>query len=198
MARGGYTGIHEVYETPYGGFLSCFGQGSDEGPPNPEEIAKNLGTNWELEQIRVKLHASMAALHGTIDCIANLQKAHPDKMKDLDHIIGIEVECSKAAYEHGGWIAMDDKQLTTTSAQMSIQYAASAQLVDGVVLMAQFSEEKLNRPILRALMRKVHPRHNPEFDTTINMTWHTRMTVFGDKGFRRIRIILYFGNTISI
>jgi aconitate decarboxylase len=27
MAREGYTGIEEVYETPYGGFLSCFGQG---------------------------------------------------------------------------------------------------------------------------------------------------------------------------
>jgi aconitate decarboxylase len=27
MAREGYTGIEEVFETPYGGFLSCFGQG---------------------------------------------------------------------------------------------------------------------------------------------------------------------------
>jgi aconitate decarboxylase len=27
MAKEGYTGIQEVYEIPYGGFLSCFGQG---------------------------------------------------------------------------------------------------------------------------------------------------------------------------
>ncbi len=28
IAKEGYTGIKEVYETPYGGFLSCFSQGS--------------------------------------------------------------------------------------------------------------------------------------------------------------------------
>ncbi|CAM6121943.1 unnamed protein product [Calypogeia fissa] len=173
MARGGYTGIHEVFETPYGGFLSCFGQGSDEGDPVPEEIVKDLGTRWELERIRVKLHASMALFHGTIDCIENLQKKYPDKMKVVDSITMIEVECAKVtfarAYENG-----EDEPLTTTAAQMSIQYAASVQLVDGVVLMAQFSEEKMHRPIIQVLMKKVHPRYNPEFDTAV---WRTRVTM---------------------
>lgn len=182
MAQGGYTGIQEVYEVPYGGFLSCFGQGSYLGPPDPAEIAKNLGTTWELERIRVKLHAAVCFVHGTIDCVANLQEKHPDKMKDFDHISHIEVECAAASYGHSGWIVGDDEILTATSAQMSIQYVTAVQLVDGVVLMAQFSEEKLQRPILRALMRKVHPRENPEFDASEITEWRTRMTVSFDDG----------------
>ena len=180
MARGGYTGIHEVYETPYGGFLSCFGQGANFQPSYlPDELVKDLGKKWEMDNIRVKLHASMAALHGTIDCVANLQEKHADRMKEFGDIDSIVTEHSKPAFEHGGWAAPPDKPLTTTSAQMSIQYAAAAQLVDGQVLMIQFSAEKLNRPLLRELMAKITPTHNRELDGDKGngVGWRTNMTV---------------------
>ena len=180
LAQGGYTGIHEVYETPYGGFLSCFGQGASFQPSYlPDELVKGLGEKWEMDSIRVKLHSSMAALHGTIDCVANLQKKHGDRMSNFDDIESIVTEHSKPAFEHGGWTAPPDKPLTTTSAQMSIQYAAAAQLVDGQVLMAQFSAEKLNRPLLRELMAKITPTHNKELDGNEGerMGWRTNMTL---------------------
>jgi aconitate decarboxylase len=180
LAQGGYTGIHEVYETPYGGFLSCFGQGANFQPPYlPDELVKGLGEKWEIDNIRVKLHASMAALHGTIDCVANLQRKHGDRMKAFDDIESIVTEHSKPAFEHGGWIAPPDKPLTTTSAQMSIQYAAAAQLVDEQVLMGQFGAEKLNRPLLRELMAKITPNQNKELDRNegLGMSWQTNMTV---------------------
>jgi aconitate decarboxylase len=180
MAQGGYTGIHEVYETPYGGFLSCFGQGANFQPPYlPDELVKDIGEKWEIDSIRVKLHASMAALHGTIDCVANLQRRHADRMKNFDDIQSIVTEHGKAAFEHGGWIAPPNKPLTTTSAQMSIQYAAATQLVDGQVLMAQFSAEKLNRPLLTELMVKIVPTHNEELNSIQGQApkWRTNMTV---------------------
>ncbi len=183
LSQGGYTGIHEVYETPYGGFLSCFGQGSNFEPKTlPDELVKGLGEKWELKNIRVKLHASMAALHGTIDCVANLQQQHPEQMSNFDDIESIITEHSKPAFEHGGWTAPPNKPITSTSAQMSIQYAAAAQLVDGQVLMAQFSAEKLNRPLLRQLMAKITPKHNPELDSTKEMGWRTNMTVMFKDG----------------
>jgi aconitate decarboxylase len=180
MAQGGYTGIHEVYETPYGGFLSCFGQGAKFSPSYlPDEIVKGLGERWEIDSIRVKLHASMAAVHGTIDCVANLQGQHTGRMKNFDDIESIVTEHSKPAFEHGGWTAPPTKPLTTTSAQVSIQYAAAAQLVDGQVLMAQFSAEKLNRPLLRELMAKIRPTYNKELDSSQSqgLGWRTNMTV---------------------
>jgi aconitate decarboxylase len=180
MAKEGYTGIQEVYETPYGGFLSCFGQGANYEPKTlPAELIKGLGEKWELEGIRVKLHAAMAALHGTIDCVENLQKQHPDLFRDdnLDKIDKIVTEHSKPAFEHGGWIAPPDKPLTSTAAQMSIQYAASAQLVDKQVLMEQFGAQKLNRPLIRGLMNKVSPTHNSAFDVAGNLGWTTKVTI---------------------
>jgi len=178
MAQGGYTGIHEVYETPYGGFLSCFSQGANCQPSYlPEELVKGLGEKWEINDIRVKLHATMAGLHGTIDCVANLQKQHHEKMSKLDDIESVVTEHSKPAFEHGGWTAPADKPITSTGAQMSIQYAAAAQLVDEQVLMAQFSAENLNRPLVRELMGKVKPTHNPELDGSKTVGWQTNMTV---------------------
>lgn len=145
MAKEGYTGIHEVYETKYGGFLSCFGQGSGHDPEYlPNEICKDIGSSWEIERIRVKLHASMAALHGTIDCVENLQHKYPERLAELHNLARVDIDVGKSAYEHGGWIASPEKALTSVSAQMSIQYAASVQLVDKQVLMGQFSADKLH------------------------------------------------------
>ncbi|KIX06233.1 uncharacterized protein Z518_04208 [Rhinocladiella mackenziei CBS 650.93] len=180
MAQEGYTGIQEVYETPYGGFLSCFSEGSIHTPKSlPDELIKGLGKRWELDGIRVKLHASMAGLHGTIDCVQNLQTQCPERfnIENLSNIESITTEHSKPAFEHGGWIAPADKSLSSTAAQMNIQYAAAAQFVDGEVLMAQFGADKLNRPILREVMAKITPTHNPELDQDATVGWVTAMTV---------------------
>ena len=127
----------------------------------------------------MKLHAAMAALHATIDCVEKLQKQHPERFAEgkLDQIESIVTEHAKAAYEHGGWIADPDKPITSLGAQMSIQYAAAAQLVDGEVLMAQFSADRLNRSAVREIMSKVKPTHNTEFDKTRETGFRTVMTV---------------------
>ncbi len=127
----------------------------------------------------MKLHAAMAALHGTIDCVAKLQEAHPDVFKNdkLDNIDKIVTQHSKAAYEHGGWIAPADNPLSSTAAQMSIQYAAAVQLLDREVLMAQYGAKKLNRPEIRTLMAKVQPEHNASSDSKSDLGFKTIVTV---------------------
>ncbi|KAH7071281.1 hypothetical protein BKA63DRAFT_419430 [Paraphoma chrysanthemicola] len=185
LAREGYTGIQEVYEVPYGGFLSCFSQGANFEPKSlPQELISGLGSRWEIDGIRVKLHAAMAALHGTIDCIEYLQKNKPNLFakENLHNIKHIITQHGKAAYEHGGWIAPVDKSLSATAAQMSIQYAAAAQLVDREVLMAQFAASKLNRPEVIALMAKVQPQHNPAIDAEGDSLFTTYVEVFFKDG----------------
>jgi aconitate decarboxylase len=146
----------------------------------PDELISGLGERWEIHDIRVKLHAAMAALHATIDCVETLQRAHRDlfEEKNLGNIDKIVTKHGKAAYEHGGWIASPDKPMTSTAAQMSIQYAAAAQLLDREVLMAQYGAEKLNRPQIRELMTKVHPQHEPAFDSSKDMGFKTTVIVY--------------------
>ncbi|KAI1628915.1 putative immune-responsive protein [Exophiala viscosa] len=180
MAKEGYTGIEQVYEVPYGGFLDCFAQGATYEPKAlPEELVSGLGERWELYGVRVKLHAAMAGLHGTIDCIANLQEEHPNlfEVENLQNIESITTQHSRPAFEHGGWVAPPDKPISSLAAQMSIQYVAAAQLVDHQVLMAQFGADKLNRPILRDIMAKTTPTHNAEFDKDKKTGWVNIATV---------------------
>ena len=182
LARNDYTGIEDVYEQKYGGFLGMFTDGVtiSERKSLPEELVKGLGEQWEIEGVRVKLHAAMAALHSTIDCLENLQKEYPDRFdsqEKLDEISELVTEHSAATYGHGGWIADPDQPLSSLAAQMSIQYAAAAQLIDHEVLMVQFGADRLNRPQVRGLMRRVKPTHNKDFDEDEKMVFRTDLTV---------------------
>ncbi|KAL4819921.1 hypothetical protein BDW67DRAFT_181631 [Aspergillus spinulosporus] len=132
LAAGGYSGIKNVFEEPYGGFLATFSQGSGKEPPFLEqELVKGLGKTWQLENIRVKPYAAMAGTHSSIDAMTALQKEYPEKMKDLSGIKKITVEMSESAYKHGGWTAQ--RPLTATGAQMNCAYVAAVQLLDGQI-----------------------------------------------------------------
>src|SRR6478736_9192455 len=51
LAQAGYTGIKKVFERPYGGYLSVFGEGHD---PDAAPLTAELGQRWEVETIMVK------------------------------------------------------------------------------------------------------------------------------------------------
>lgn len=181
LARQGYSGIEGVFERSYGGFLEMFSQGVtvDERRNLPEELTMGLGSRWEIENVRVKVHAAMAGLHSTIDCVEKLQAGDKEQRfsgERLGEIEEVITEHGAAMYEHGGWIAPENEPLSSVAAQMSIQYAAAAQLLDGEVLMA-FDADRLNRPEVRKLMKKVKPTHNKEFDKDKNGGFRTDVTV---------------------
>lgn len=177
LAREGYTGISEVYETHYGGFLNMFSKDTTFSPQYvPEELINGLGETWEIHRIIVKLYAAQAGLHGIIGCIEKLQEAHPGLFEDVSNIEMVTTQHSKPAFEHAGFKLPRDKPLTSTAAQMSIQYAAAAQLLDGQVLMAQFGADKLNRSAIRDLIDKIHPMHNEAFDDE-KVGWRTEVKV---------------------
>ena len=74
LARGGYTGIHQVFEQPYGGFLSVFGEGHD---PDASQVASELGERWETNRIAVKPYAAMGGLHAAIDAVTDIRDQRP-------------------------------------------------------------------------------------------------------------------------
>ena len=174
MARDGYTGIQQVFEQPWGGFLSTFGQGSGRDPLyRKEEIASQLGECWQIEKIRVKPYAALAVTHATIDCIRELQRQYPEKLKQAQYISSITIEMSEPAMQRGGWLAQ--RPITVTGAQMNVAYIAALQLVDGEVLLAQFQESLLNRDILWNIMGKTTCKAVSEFDG--KNKWNQRVTI---------------------
>jgi aconitate decarboxylase len=181
LARSGYVGIKKVYEREYGGFLAMFGKGSGQTPPyRVDEVAKELGTKWQIESVRVKLYASMAGTHCTVDCLQEMRKKHPEEMQDLPSITGIKIEMGKALYEHSGWKA--ERPLTSTGAQMSNAYVAATYLVDGQVLPAQFRHDKLDRDEVWGLVDKTTCALDPDAPTSeLVRTRQTVTVTFKDK-----------------
>ena len=174
MARSEYIGIKQVLERPYGGFLSTFSLGNGRNPAyQPERVVEGLGSTWEIDQIVVKPYASMAATHGTIDCIIALQKKYSVEISDLKKIRRITVEMSGPAFKKGGWVPK--RPLTVTGAQMSCIYAATMQLLDGQVQPAQFAPSQLERDEVWTLISKIQCVHNADFDENAVAAWQQRI-----------------------
>ena len=175
MSRENYTGIDQVLERSYGGFLSTFGQGSNKEPQYIEdELVDGLGRDWRgIEGIRVKQHNSMVATFAPADCIATLQEQYPERFADIRSISKMMIEQSQAPHAHGGQCI--DRPITTTGAQMSTRWVSAVQLIDREVLLEQFAEANLERDETWDLVRKIDCVWNKDFDD--KSAWYTRVTV---------------------
>ena len=135
LAASGYVGIKRVFERPYGGWLAVFGEGHH---TYPEEIYAGLGNLWETERIAVKAYSAMGLLHAAIDAALQLRSK-----VDLGQIQRIDIDMAEAAYSHGGWKA--ERPIEVIGAQMNVAYAVAVALLDGEVLVDQFSQDRINR-----------------------------------------------------
>lgn len=198
MSRENYTGIDQVFERPYGGYLSTFGQRSTYDPTYKEnELIGGLGRDWRgIEGIRLKEYNSMIATHAPVDCIATLQAKHPERFADLGSVSKIVIERPKAPHAHGG--QQIGRPITTTGAQMSTRYIAAVQLLDRKVLLEQFSEANLERDDTWDLIRKIDCVWNEEFDD--KSAWYTRVSVEftdGESWVQEMPVLKAIGSLLS-
>ena len=154
LAASGYVGIKRVFERPYGGWLSTFGEGHR---TYPEEIYTSLGTLWETERIAVKPYSAMGLLHAAIDAALELRP-----QADVSQIQRIDIDMGEAAYGHGGWKA--ERPLEVIGAQMNVAYVVAVALLDGDVLVDQFSQDRIDREDVWALVDRTVTHHERAYD----------------------------------
>jgi aconitate decarboxylase len=192
MTAKNYTGIKQVLERPYGGFLSNFSRGNKQTPANrPDCVIDQLGKRWEIAQIVVKPYASMAATHVPIDCVRALQEDYPAlfAVGNLHNISKITVEMSEPALKKGGWKAK--KPITMTGAQMNTSYAMALQLLDNQVTIAQFLDDsQLNRQEIWSLIDKIECVHNPDFNATNGSEWSHLVSIWFGKTVKKQKLLL--------
>jgi 2-methylcitrate dehydratase PrpD len=156
MARAGYTGIKGVFEQPYGGYLSTFGEGHD---PDVSQVCAELGERWEIDRIVVKSYAAMGGLHAAIDALLEITAAIQIDPVDIERI---DVDLSEAVYHHGWW--PPERPLTPTGAQMNIGYALAVTLLDGDALAHQFSPARIDADDVWAVIPRITAHHRAEYD----------------------------------
>src|SRR3984957_3825659 len=156
LAASGYVGIKRVFEREYGGWLAVFGEGHH---PDAGQIYAGLGRVWETERIAAKAYAAMGLLHAGID--AALQLRSEDKVR-AEQIERIDIDMPAAAYGHGGWKAV--RPLEPIGAQMNIAYAVAVALLDGAVLIDQFSQKRINSDDVWNLIDRTQTHHEEAYD----------------------------------
>ncbi|MGA8458434.1 MAG: hypothetical protein WB800_23750, partial [Streptosporangiaceae bacterium] len=181
LAAAGYVGIKRVFERPYGGWLAVFGEGHR---TYPEDIYKGLGVLWETERIAVKAYSCMGLLHAAIDAALELRPK-----VDVSQIQRIDIDMPEAAYAHGGWKA--ERPLEVIGAQMNVAYVVAVALLDGDVLIDQFTKDRINSDDVWALIDKTLAHHERAYDhlpIDEQLTTQVRLT-FDDGSTRAAKVV---------
>ncbi|HKU69689.1 MAG TPA: MmgE/PrpD family protein [Burkholderiales bacterium] len=174
LAARGFTGIPNVLEAPYGGFLSAFTDSAQ-----PSHLTEGYGSRWEILKVGYKPYASAASTHTALYSLLTIMKENGLKAADIGEI---HLLCSTMAVRHCAWEYVPQG---VTSAQMSLYYTLAAMAHDGEVLTDQFAESRLSDPGLLAFMRRIRIEADPQYDRGGDLTRHqSHMTVATTDGRR--------------
>jgi aconitate decarboxylase len=99
----------------------------------------------------------MGLLHAAIDAALELRPK-----VDVSQIQRIDIDMGEAPYSHGGWQA--ERPLQVIGAQMNVAYAVAVALLDGDVLVDQFTQDRINRDDVLALIDRTFTHHEQAYD----------------------------------
>lgn len=153
LAQRGFTGIVNVLEAPYGGFLSTLSRS-----PRPERLTDGLGIEWEAGQVGFKLYPNVTSIHAALDALLHLQKAHGLVASEIARI---DVGCGHMTFVHTAWPYQPEG---VTSAQMNLFYGLSVMALRGEVTAADYAEDRIADPDVLAFAARIHPFEDPEIE----------------------------------
>ncbi len=153
LAQRGFTGITDVLEAGYGGYLSTYS-----GKPNAARLTDGLGSVWEAGKVGYKPHACVTSIHAALDALAHLMKTHE---LTPDDIARVEVGLSPMTYTHCAW---EYKAQGVTAAQMNLYYGLAVMVYDGMAFVAQYSEDRLAEPRVMDFIQRIEARVDPEIE----------------------------------
>ncbi|QIL73798.1 MmgE/PrpD family protein (plasmid) [Diaphorobacter sp. HDW4B] len=150
LAQRGFTGIGNVLEAAYGGYLSSY---SDQ--PNADRLTQGLGHEWEIEKVGYKPHASVTSIHAAMDALRELMDSHA---LDATDIALVRVGVSHMTYVHCAW---PYQAQGVTAAQMNLFFGLAVIALDGVAFVAQYDEDRLADPAILAFIQRIEASADP-------------------------------------
>src|ERR1700757_665603 len=140
-----------------------------EGPLGIDHLLRmKINIDWEKQgyegvvESTIKKYNSMIHTQSAVHCMVEL--ASRNKI-DFDKIVLIEAEVFQLAFDFaGGGLYGTDKVIQTKEqADHSLPYLLAVALLDGNVMPAQFKPERIIKPDVQNLLKKVSVRPNHEF-----------------------------------
>ncbi|MEY9892200.1 2-methylcitrate dehydratase PrpD [Catenulispora sp. MAP5-51] len=190
LAAVGYTGIDQVYEREYGGYVAVYGEGH---PTDPEAIVRGLGEHWETTMAMVKSWAVMGGLHGAVQAAQALRARLGGRPIERT-IERVDIRVGDVVYHHGWW--PPHRPLEAIGGQMNIGYATAVTLLDGTALPEQFTAARLDADDVWHLLDRTHvtlDRSIDELPLTERFQTHLTLT-FADGSTDAETVISPHGN----
>jgi len=153
LAKSGFTGITDVLEAAYGGYLSSYSE-----KPNPARLTAGLGTTWETLNVGYKPHASVTSIHTALDGLADIMREQKLKAED---IAGVEAGLSPMTHVHCAW---EYKAQGVTAAQMNLYYGLAVIAIDGAAFTDQYHESRLKDPRILDFVARAKAHVDPEIE----------------------------------
>ena len=140
-----------------------------EGPLGIDHLLRmRINIDWDKEgyegvlESTIKKYNSMIHTQSAVHCMVEL--ARQNKI-DPGKVVLIEAEVFQLAYDFagGGLYGMDKMIQTKEQADHSLPYLLAVALLDGDVMPAQFKPDRIIKPDVQRLLKKVSVRPNHEY-----------------------------------
>jgi 2-methylcitrate dehydratase len=153
LARRGMQGPLQVIEGPFG---------------IDNLLHMQIEIDWDKEgydgvpESTIKLYNAMIHTQSAIYCMVQLIKRHSI---DPNKVVSIEADVTRMTYDFsGGGLYGIDKSITTKEqADHNLFYLLAVALLDHDVTPAQFTPERIARPDVQQLLKKVSARPNDQY-----------------------------------
>ena len=153
LAKAGFTGITDVLEAAYGGYLTCY---SDK--PDAARLTAGLGTTWETLNVGYKPHASVTSIHTALDGLGEIMRENKLAAEDIQKV---EAGLSPMTHVHCAW---EYKAQGVTAAQMNLYYGLAVIALDGVAFADQYREDRLHDPRILDFIGRITAYVDPEIE----------------------------------
>ncbi len=167
LARNGYKGPGEAIEGRHG-FLQGYAPS-----PQPERVVQDLGSVYELMHTGIKPYPSCRYGHAGIDAVLALRAEHglsPDEVDSISYGLS-----NAGLLLVGAPIEHKRNPRNIVDAQFSAPFVLSSALVTGA--MEWDSYQRLNDPVIRAMLPKVDCIHDPEIEAEFPTNMSGKMTI---------------------
>ncbi len=152
LAGKGFTGYRDIFESKQGGF--CTAHSSD---PTIDNITADLGTKYLMSNLVLKKYPNCTSFHAVADAIAGILSANDIDSTKIESVV---IKTTSGALKNNVGAQYDN----ISSAQMSMNYAAAAFLLDGELGINQYSEERINSSDIRKMIGRVQIVIDPELE----------------------------------
>ncbi|MBR0642406.1 MmgE/PrpD family protein [Plastoroseomonas hellenica] len=176
LAERGFTGIPDVLEAGYGGFLSTLS-----GKPDIARLTEGLGTTWETLAVGYKMYPSVTSIHAALDALKAITRRHGLTAADIARI---QAGVGHMTHVHTAW---DYKPAGITAAQMNIFFGLATIALHGDATAEAYVEARLQDPDLLRFMQRIEVFEDEAIDARGRAARHAcRMEVTAVSGERFI------------